>query len=153
MRLDESKIIGIKCNSRKIQYAYKIDYNEMEIYAFKYKITIWNVETNGRKRYSWWRGYVELPQEMQKYHGGKILEGNNIELCTFGKNRKYELPTIHGNYNYLRSGVPVILNDDQRLFLGWEYERCRYTKNTTTFQDVLGEGADIIDFVLGEKSN
>ena len=152
MKLDESKVTETKYDHKRIKHSYKTNYNDVEIYAVKCRMIVNNLDTDKRKYYSWWCGYVELPKEMQKYFGGRILKDNTISLGTLGKDEEYKIAPVHGEYNYLGHGIPVVSNEDSRLFLGWEYDHCRGFKNCLTYQEILEEGMKVIDSMLAPKS-
>ena len=116
--LDKSKlIIDVKCDGIMTKEVKKTIYKGLEVYAVKRSIGeelyIYSIPT------AWWCGYVEASREMNDSFGGRrCLEDNIIKLSRGNKTKKYELAHVHGGYTYAAYGIPLVLDDDYRLFLG-----------------------------------
>ena len=147
MKLDESKIIDIECNHIRTKEIKKITYKSLEIYAVKRftdysyaKCALFDITNT-----AWWCGYVEVPLDMYGllkpggYLNEKILYGELDDLD------KYGLTYVHGGYTYIDYGIPRALNDDQRLFLGWDYNHWPDTEDCVTYQEILKEGMKVVD--------
>ena len=154
MKLDESKIIDIECDHIRTKEAKKITYRGLEIYAVKRSTDYSYAQcalldiTNK----AWWCGYVEVPLDMYSlfkprgYPDGAILD----ELD--GPN-SYGLVHVHEGYTYIDNGIPHVLDDNKRLFLGWDYNHYLDTEDCMTYQEILEEGMKVIDSMLAPKSN
>ena len=149
MKLDESKIIDIECDHIRIQEIKKITYKGLEIYAVKRSIYTSDTERaflhKSGINTAWWCGYVEVPLDMYGllkpggYLNEKILYDELDDLD------KYGLTYVHGGYTYIDYGIPRALNDDQRLFLGWDYNHWPDTEDCVTYQEILKEGMKVVD--------
>ena len=151
MKLDESKITNIKCNHIRTKEIKKTIYKGLEVYAVKRsigeKLHIYSIPT------AWWCGYVEASREMNDSFGGRrCLEDNIIKLSRGNKTKKYELAYVHGGYTYAAYGIPLVLDDNQRLFIGWDYNHWPDTEDCVTYQEILKEGMKVIDSMLAPKS-
>ena len=150
--LDKSKlIIDVKCDGIMTKEVKKTIYKGLEVYAVKRSIGeelhIYSIPT------AWWCGYVEASREMNDSFGGRrCLEDNIIKLSRGNKTKKYELAHVHGGYTYAAYGIPLVLVDDYRLFLGWDYNHWPDTENCVTCQEILKEGMKVIDSMLAPKS-
>ena len=151
--LDKSKlIIDVKCDGIITKEVKKTIYKGLEVYAVKRSIGeelhIYSIPT------AWWCGYVEASREMNDSFGGRrCLEDNIIKLSRGNKTKKYELAHVHGGYTYAAYGIPLVLVDDYRLFLGWDYNHWLDTETSVTYQEILKEGMKVIDSMLAPKSN
>ena len=151
--LDKSKlIIDVKCDGIITKKVKKTIYKGLEVYAVKRSIGeelhIYSIPT------AWWCGYVEASREMNDSFGGRrCLEDNIIKLSRGNKTKKYELAHVHGGYTYAAYGIPLVLVDDYRLFLGWDYNHWPDTEDCVTYQEILKEGMKVIDSMLALKSN
>lgn len=65
---------------------------------------------------------------------------------------KYGIACVHGGYTYIGYGIPRVLDGDQRIFLGWDYNHWPDTENCVTYQEILEEGMKVIDSMLDPKS-
>ena len=143
--LDKSKlIIDVKCDGIMAKEVKKTIYKGLEVYAVKRSIGeelhIYSIPT------AWWCGYVEASQEMNDSFGGRrCLEDNIIKLSRGNKTKKYELAYVHGGYTYAAYGIPLVLVDDYRLFLGWDYNHWPDTEDCVTYQEILKEGMKVVD--------
>ena len=150
MKLDELKIIDIECDHIRIKKIKKITYRGLEIYAVKRftdysyaKCALFDI-TNTK----WWCGYVEVPLAMYSlfkprgYPDGEILDELDDP----------NLADVHGGYTYVGYGIPHVLDDNQRLFIGWDYNHWPDTEDCVTYQEILEEGMKVIDSMLAPKS-
>ena len=151
MKLDESKIIDIECDHIRTKEIKKTIYKGLEVYAVKRSIGeelhIYSIPT------AWWCGYVEASREMNDSFGGRrCFEDNIIKLSRGNKTKKYELAYVHGGYTYAAYGIPHVLDDNKRLFIGWDYNHWPDTEDCVTYQEILEEGMKVIDSMLAPKS-
>ena len=150
MKLDESKIIDIECDHIRTKEIKKTIYKGLEVYAVKRsieeKLGIYSIPT------AWWCGYVEVPLAMYSlfkprgYPDGEILD----EL---DDPNSYDLVHVHGGYTYIDNGIPLVLNDSQRLFLGWDYNHWPDTEDCVTYQEILKEGMKVVDSMQEFQTN
>lgn len=149
MKLDESKIIDIECNHIRTKEIKKIIYKGLEIYAVKRSIYTSDTERaflyRSNINTAWWCGYVEVPLDMYGllkpggYLNEKILYDELDDLD------KYGLTCVHEGYTYIDYGIPLVLDEGQRLFLGWDYNHWPDTENCVTYQEILKEGMKVVD--------
>ena len=143
--LDKSKlIIDVKCDGIMTKEVKKTIYKGLEVYAVKRsigeKLHIYSIPT------AWWCGYVEAVQDIQDHFGGRrCFEDNVIKLSCGNKTKEYILANVYGGYTYAFYGIPFVLNDGQRLFLGWDYNHYPDTENCVTYQEILKEGMKVVD--------
>ena len=155
MKLDESKIIDIECDHIRTLEVKKITYRDLEIYAVKRstdysyaQCALFDITNK-----AWWCGYVEAVQDMQDSFGGRrCFEDNVIKLSCGNKTKEYILAHVHGGYTYAAYGIPLVLDDNQRLFIGWDYNHWPDTEDCVTYQEILKEGMKVIDSMLAPKS-
>lgn len=146
MKLDESKIIDIKCDHIRTKEIKKIIYRGLEIYAVKRsigeKLGIYSIPT------AWWCGYVEVPVDIHDLFKPKGYFDETIldELDDLN------LADVHGGYTYAAYGIPLVLDDNKRLFIGWDYNHWPDTEDCVTYQEILKEGMKVIDSMLAPKS-
>lgn len=149
MKLDESKIIDIECDHIRTKEAKKITYRGLEIYAVKRsigeKLGIYSIPT------AWWCGYVEVPLGMYKLFKPRGYPDEEI-LDELDNPNSYDLVHVHGGYTYIDNGIPHVLNDNKRLFIGWDYNHWPDTEDCVTYQEILEEGMKVIDSMLAPKS-
>ena len=156
MKLDESKIIDIECDHIRTLEVKKITYRDLEIYAVKRSIYTSDTERaflhKSGINTAWWCGYVEVPLAMYSlfkprgYPDGEILD----EL---DDPNSYDLVHVHGGYTYIDNGIPLVLNDSQRLFLGWDYNHWPDTEDCVTYQEILKEGMKVVDSMQEFQTN
>lgn len=153
MKLDESKIIDIECDHIRIKKIKKIIYRGLEIYAVKRftdysyaKCALFDI-TNTK----WWCGYVEVPLGMYKLFKPRGYPDEEI-LDELDNPNSYDLVHVHGGYTYAAYGIPLVLDDNQRLFIGWDYNHWPDTEDCVTYQEILQEGMKVIDSMLAPKS-
>ena len=60
----------------------------------------------------------------------------------------YDLAVVHGGYTYLDYGIPRVLDDNQRIFLGWDYNHFGDTESCVTYDEIINEGKKVIDSML-----
>ena len=152
MKLDESKIIDIECDHIRTLEVKKITYRGLEIYAVKRSIYTSDTERAFLHRFgintAWWCGYVEVPVNIHKLFKPKGYFDETILDELDDPN----LANVHGGYTYVSHGIPLVLNDFRRLFLGWDYNHWPDTEDCVTYQEILEEGMKVIDSMLAPKS-
>ena len=123
-------------------------YNGFHIYAVKRanaNMTMFSGLYDNEALPSWWCGYVEVPLDMYGllkpggYLNEKILYDELDDLD------KYGLTCVHEGYTYIDYGIPLVLDEGQRLFLGWDYNHWPDTENCVTYQEILKEGIKVVD--------
>ena len=146
MNFDELEIIDIECNNIRTKEAKKIIYKGLEIYAVKRftdysyaKCALFDI-TNTK----WWCGYVEVPLAMYSLFKPRGYPDEAI-LDELDDPNSYDLVHVHGGYTYIDNGIPHVLNDSQRLFLGWDYNHWPDTEDCVTYQEILKEGMKVVD--------
>ena len=152
MKPSESNIADVECSGVNIKEIKKMIYRGLEIYAVKRSTNYSYAECSllGRCNKAWWCGYVEVPLDMYGllkpggYLNEKILYGELDDLD------KYGLTYVHGGYTYIDYGIPRALNDDQRLFLGWDYNHWPDYEDCVTCQKILKEGMKVIESMLNQ---
>lgn len=154
MKLDESKIIDIECNHIRTKEIKKTTYRSMEIYAVKRSTDYSDAEcalfdiTNTK----WWCGYVEVPLAMYSLFKPRGYLDEEI-LYRLADPDSYDLAVVHGGYTYIDNGIPLVLNDSQRLFLGWDYNHWPDTEDCVTYQEILKEGMKVVDSMQEFQTN
>ena len=144
MKLYESKIINVECDGIITKEVKKTIYKGLEVYAVK--------RSRGEGRHidsiptAWWCGYVEVPLDMYK----TLKPRGYLDISILYK--LDDLAIVHGGYTYLNYGIPLVLVDDRRLFLGWDYNHWLDTEDCVTYQEILKEGMKVIDSMLAPKS-
>ena len=155
MKLDESKIIDIECDHVRTKEAKKITYKGLEIYAVKRSIDISDTECaflyRSNINTAWWCGYVEVPLAMYSLFKPRGYPDEAI-LDELDDPNSYNLAHVHGGYTYAAYGIPLVLDDNQRLFIGWDYNHWPDTEDCVTYQEILKEGMKVIDSMLAPKS-
>ena len=146
MKLDESKIIDIECDHIRTLEAKKITYRGLEIYAVKRstdysyaQCALFDITNK-----AWWCGYVEVPLAMYSLFKPRGYPDEAI-LDELDDPNNYDLVHVHGGYTYIDNGIPLVLNDSQRLFLGWDYNHWPDTEDCVTYQEILKEGMKVVD--------
>lgn len=153
MKLDESKIIDIKCDHIRTKEIKKIIYRGLEIYAVKRLTGYSDAEcalydiTNK----AWWCGYVEVPLVIYSLFKPRGYPDEEI-LDELDDPNSYDLVHVHGGYTYIDNGIPHVLDDNHRLFIGWDYNYWPDTEDCVTYQEILKEGMKVIDSIES-KSN
>ena len=154
MKLDESNIIDVKCNGVNVKEIKKIAYRGcLEIYAVKRstdysyaQCALFDITNK-----AWWCGYVEVPLAMYSLFKPRGYPDKAI-LDELDDPNSYNLAHVHEGYTYLDNGIPLVLDDNQRLFLGWDYNHYLDTEDCVTYQEILKEGMKVIDSMLAPKS-
>ena len=154
MKPSESNIVDVECSGVNIKEIKKMVYGGLEIYAVKRSTNYSYAECSllGRCNKAWWCGYVEVPLALYSlfkpggYLDEKILHGELDDLD------KYGLTYVHGGYTYIDYGIPLVLDDNRRIFLGWDYNHwCDY-EDCVTYQKILKEGMKVIESMLNQTS-
>ena len=157
MKLDESKIIDIECDHIRTLEVKKITYRDLEIYAVKRSTDYSYAQcalldiTNK----AWWCGYVEVPTAMYSLFKPRGYLDEEI-LYRLADPYSYNLEVVHGGYTYLDYGIPLVLNDNQKIFLGWDYNHLYDTESCVTYDEIINAGKKVIDSMfkkIEEKDN
>ena len=151
MKPSESNIIDVECNDVNVKEIKKITYRGLEIYAVKRSTNYSYAECSllGRCNKAWWCGYVEVPLDMYSLFKPRGYPDEAI-LDELDDPNSYDLVHVHGGYTYLDNGIPHVLDDNQRLFLGWDYNHwCDY-EGCVTYQKILEEGMKVIESMLSK---
>lgn len=141
MKPGESNIIGIECNDIHIKEVKKITYRDLDIYAVK--------RSAGLTNRAWWCGYVEVPLSIHNLFKPKGYLDEAI-LSKLDNPNSYNLASVHGGYTYIDYGIPLVLDDNRRMFLGWDYNHCCDTKDRVTYDNVIAEGKKVVDSLLNK---
>lgn len=158
MKLNDSNIIDVKCNGRNVEEIKKTTYRSMEIYAVKRSTNLSDAECAllGRGNKAWWCGCVEVPPgsiySLLKPRG--YLDIPIMEKWIYSYS--CDLAVVHGGYTYLNYGIPLVLDDNQKLFLGWDYNHFCDTESCVTYDEIINEGKKVIDSMfkkIKEKDN
>ena len=150
MKLNDSNIIDVKCNGRNVEEIKKTTYRSMEIYAVKRPTDYSDAECAwfGINR-AWWCGYVEVPPAMYSLLKPRGYLDETV-LDELDDPNSYDLVHVHGGYTYLDNGIPHVLDDNQRLFLGWDYNHwCDY-EGCVTYDGVINVGKKVVDSMLNQ---
>lgn len=146
MELDESKITNIKCNHIRTKEIKKTIYKGLEVYTVKRSTGYSDDEcalyyiTNK----AWWCGYVEVPLAIYSLFKPRGYPDEEI-LDELDDPNSYDLLHVHGGYTYIDNGIPHVLDDNKRLFIGWDYSHWPDTEDCVTYQEILKEGMKVID--------
>ena len=141
-----SEIIDVECNDAAIQEVKKMVYRDLEIYAVKRSINTGNriVEPFPGINTEWWCGYVEASIDIHNSLKGK----GYLYKTILDKLEEYDIAPVHGGYTYISHGIPHVLDDDPRLFLGWDYNHYGDTEACVTYDDIIDEGKRVVDSML-----
>ena len=151
MKPSESNIIDAECNGVNVKEIKKITYRGLEIYVAKRSTDYTDAQcalfdvTNK----AWWCGYVEVPLDMYSLFKPRGYPNEAI-LDELDDPNKYDLVHVHGGYTYLDNGIPHVLDDNQRLFLGWDYNHWCDTEDCVTYDDVINVGKKVVDSMLNQ---
>ena len=151
MKPSESNIVDIKCNGVNVKEIKKMIYRDLGIYAVKRSTDYTDAQcalfdvTNK----AWWCGYVEVPLDMYSLFKPRGYPNEAI-LDELDDPNKYDLVYVHGGYTYLDNGIPHVLDDNQRLFLGWDYNHWCDTEDCVTYDDVINVGKKVVDSMLNQ---
>ena len=151
MKPSESNIIDVECSGVKVKEIKKMIYRGLEIYAVKRSTNYSYAECAllGRGNKAWWCGYVEVPLALYSLFKPKGYSDETI-LDELDDPNSYDLARVHGGYTYIDYGIPHALDEDQRLFLGWDYNHwCDY-EGCVTYQKILEEGMKVIESMLSK---
>ena len=145
MKPGEPDIIDVPCNSIKTLEIKKTVYRGLDIYAVKRSIDASN--TSYWYNTAWWCGYVEVPADMRNLFSPRGPLDDTL-LDELSKINGYNLAKVHGGYTYIDYGIPLVLDGDQRAFLGWDYNHWCDTEAHVTYDDVINEGKEVVDSML-----
>ena len=151
MKSGESNVIDVKCNDIHIKEVKKITYRGLEIYAVKRstgysdaKCALLDIANR-----AWWCGYVEVPLDMYSSLKPRGYLDTAI-LDELDDSDSYDLVHVHGGYTYIDYGIPLVLDDNRRIFIGWDYNHwCDY-EGCVTCQKILEEGMKVIESMLNQ---
>ena len=148
MKSGESNIIDIECNDIHIKEVKKITYRDLDIYAVRRstgyrdaKCALLDITNR-----AWWCGYVEVPLSIHNLFKSKGYL--DAILSKLDNPNSYNLANVHGGYTYIDYGIPLVLDDNRRMFLGWDYNHCCDTKDCVTYDNVITEGKKVVDSLL-----
>ena len=150
MKINDSGIIDIECNSINVKEIKKTVYRDLEIYAVKRSTAYSNTEyalLDGTNT-AWWCGYVEVPLNMYS-----LFEPRGYPDITILDKLVYsdscDLAHVHGGYTYIDYGIPRVL-DDPKVFIGWDYNHYCDIGIDAAYSDVINEGKRVVDSMLNE---
>lgn len=159
MKPGESNIVNVECNDIHIKEVKKMTYKGLDIYAVKrsnatnskvVESLFW-YDTECNLYYTnnteWWCGYVEVPLSIHNLFKPKGYLDEAI-LDKLDNPGKYNLASVHVGYTYIDYGIPLVLDDNRRMFLGWDYNHCCDTKDYVTYNDIIDEGKKVVDSIL-----
>ena len=161
MKPGESNIVNVECSDIHIKEVKKITYKDLDIYAVKrsnatnskvVESLFWyDTECNLYYTHNteWWCGYVEVPLSMHSLFKPKGYLDEAI-LSKLDNPNSYNLANIHGGYTYIDYGIPLVLDDNRRMFLGWDYNHCCDTKDCVTYDNVIAEGKKVVDSLINK---
>ena len=151
MKPGESNVIDVKCNNIHIKEVKKITYRDLGIYAVKRstgysdaKCALLDITNR-----AWWCGYVEVPLDMYSSLKPRGYLDEEV-LYRLADPDSYNLEVVHGGYTYLDYGISLVLDDDQRIFIGWDYNHFCDAEDCVTHNDVINEGKRVVDSMLNE---
>lgn len=151
MKSSESNIVDIKCSSANIKEVKKLVYRGSDIYAVKRSTDFSDTECAllGRTNAEWWCGYVKVPADMHSLFKPRGYLDETL-LDELDDPNKYNLASAHGGYTYIGYGIPLVLDNNQEVFLGWDYNHCYDAGTCVTYNDVITEGKKVIDSLLSK---
>lgn len=157
MKINDSGIIDVEYNGRNVKEIKKITYRGLEIYAVKRFKDYSNPEYAllDLINKAWWCGYVEVPTAMYSLFKPRGYLDEEI-LYRLADPYSYNLEVVHGGYTYLDYGIPLVLNDNQKIFLGWDYNHLYDTESCVTYDEIINAGKKVIDSMfkkIEEKDN
>ena len=149
MKSGESNVIDVKCNDIRIKEVKKITYRDLEIYAVKRstgysdaKCALLDITNR-----AWWCGYVEVPPDMYSSLKPRGYLDTAI-LDELDDSDSYDLVHVHGGYTYIDYGIPLVLDDNRRIFIGWDYNHYCDMESCVTYEDVVKEGKEVVNSML-----
>lgn len=145
MKPGEPDIIDVPCNSIKTLEIKKTVYRGLDIYAVKRSIDVSN--SSYWYNTAWWCGYVEVPADMRNLFSPRGPLDDTL-LDELSKINGYNLAKVHGGYTYIDYGIPLVLDGDQRAFLGWDYNHWGDIEAHVTYNDIINEGKEVVDSML-----
>lgn len=152
MEPSESSVMDIPCNDTHIKEIKKTVYRGLDIYAVKRstgysdaKCTLLDMTNR-----AWWCGYVEASLDM---YGSLKPRGYLDEeiLYRLADPDSYNLEVVHGGYTYLDYGIPLVLDGDQRIFIGWDYNHFCDTESCVTYDEIINVGKRVVDSMLDNR--
>ena len=146
MKINDSGIIDVEYNGGNVKEIKKITYRGLEIYAVKRSKDYSGIgyALLDLINKAWWCGYVEVPAVMYSLFKPKGYLDEEI-LYRLADPYSYNLEVVHGGYTYLDYGIPLVLDDNQRIFLGWDYNHLYDTESCVTYDEIINEGKKVID--------
>ena len=158
MKPSESNIIDVECSGVNVKEIKKTIYRGLGIYAVKRSTNYSYAECSllGRCNKAWWCGYVEVPLALYSLFKPRGYLDEAI-LYKLADPDSYNLEVVHGGYTYLYYGIPLVLDDNQRIFLGWDYNHFCDTESCVTYDEIINVGKKVVDSMLnqthGSKEN
>ncbi len=151
MKPSESNIIDVECSGVNVKEIKKTIYRGLDIYAVKrstdYSYAECELLDRGNK--AWWCGYVEVPLALYSLFKPGGYPDEEI-LDELDDPNSYDLVHVHGGYTYIDNGIPHVLDDNKRLFLGWDYNHWPDYEDCVTYQKILKEGMKVIESMLNQ---
>ena len=154
MKINDSGIIDIECNGINVKEIKKTVYRDLEIYAVKRSTAYSNTECawlDGTNT-AWWCGYVEVPLAMYSSFKPRGYLDEDI-LYRLADPYSYNLEVVHGGYTYMDYGIPLVLADNQRIFIGWDYNHSEDTESCVTYDEIINVGKKVIDSMFKNIEN
>ena len=151
MKPSESNIIDVGCNDANVKEIKKMTYRGLDIYAVKRSANLSDAQCAlfGVTNKTWWCGYVEVPLDMYSLFKPRGYP-DEVILDDLDDPNSYDLVHVHGGYTYLDNGIPYVLDDNQRLFLGWDYNHWCDTEDCVTYDGVINVGKKVADSMLSK---
>ena len=148
MKLNESDVVDGERNGVNVRESKKTVYRGLDIYAVKRSTDYSDAQCPlfDVINRAWWCGYVEVPTAMYKLLKPRGYLDEEI-LYRLADPDSYDLEVVHGGYTYLGYGIPFVL-DNQRIFLGWDYNHFCDTESCVTYNEIINEGKKVIDSML-----
>lgn len=152
MGINNSGIIDVEYNGRNVKEIKKITYRGLEIYAVKRSKDYSNPEYALLEMINkaWWCGYVEVPLDMYGLLKPRGYLDEEI-LYRLADPGSCNLEVVHGGYTYVDYGIPLVLDGDQRIFIGWDYNHFCDTEDCVAYKDVIDEGKRVVDSMLDNR--
>ena len=157
MKLNESDVVDGERNGVNVKESKKTVYRGLDIYAVKRSTDYSDVQCTSLDitNRAWWCGYVEVPTAM--YSSFKPMGYLDDEiLYRLADPYSYNLEVVHGGYTYMDYGIPLVLDDNQRIFIGWDYSHSEDTESCVTYDEIINVGKKVIDSMfkkIGENNN
>ena len=151
MKPSESNIIDVECNDVNVKEIKKMTYRGLDIYAVKRSTDYTDAQCAlfGVTNKAWWCGYVEVPLALYSLFKPRGYLDEAI-LYKLADPDSYDLAVVHGGYTYLDYGIPHVLDDNQRIFLGWDYNHWCDTEDCVTYNGVINVGKKVAGSMLSK---